>query len=100
MDIQTTTTTGYLTVSIVSFVAGGLVGFFGRGFINRSRDDELTSHQIVLLVVTAIWGTSMLVDIVSVGYETSPLVHGLMGAIVGFFFKPFQKGGKDGTSQG
>lgn len=75
----------------------GLVGFFGgfvTGYIIRDlrlmmkTDGTRDSGGVVLLVVTAIWAASMLVDIISPNYETSPLVHGLMGAIVGYFYRP------------
>lgn len=85
---------GNITIALVSFIAGTLVGFFGRGLFN-GKDDKIESNQMVLIVVTAVWAVSVLIDIVSPTYDTSPLIHGLMGAIVGFFYKPFQKGGQD-----
>jgi hypothetical protein len=75
---------------LVSFVVGTLVGFFGGRFLERQEGDSNKSNTFVLVLVAFIWATSVLVDIISPEYETSPLIHGLMGAIVGFFFKPWQ----------
>lgn len=83
---------GYLISAIVSFAVGNISGFFLRGFTDRmERNKQNSGNTFVLMIVTIIWATSMIVDIVSPAYETSPLVHGLMGAIVGFFYRPFQK---------
>jgi len=79
-----------LTVGIVSYAAGVLSGYFMRGFI-REKIVKDSGNNLVLIVVTAIWAASMLVDIASSTYTTSPLVHGLMGAIVGYFYKPIGK---------
>lgn len=81
-----------LILACVSFVAGGLAGFFGRGFFDKMQDKGKAdqANTFVLVVVTIIWATSVLIDIASPTYETSPLVHGLMGGIVGFFFRPYK----------
>lgn len=78
-------------IGILTFLAGIFVGFFGRGLFDRQgKRGENTANTFVLVIVTLIWATSVLIDILSPTYETSPLIHGLMGAIVGFFFKPWQ----------
>ena len=69
----------------VSYVAGFLSGILFRSIFKMKTEDN---SSLVLIVVTIIWALSMLIDIVSPQYETSPLVHGLMGAIVGFFYRP------------
>lgn len=75
---------------LVSFVVGILVGFFGGRLLDRSKAESNVANTFVLVIVVLIWATSVIVDILSPNYETSPLIHGLMGAIVGFFFKPWQ----------
>lgn len=80
-------------IALVSFVFGFLFGFVTRGL--RDKRGSSDNNTIVLIIVTVIWALSMAVDIASSTYETSPLVHGLMGAIVGFFYKPFSKNGKN-----
>ncbi len=85
----------YFVIATTAFFSGIPFGIL----INRFFSKQLSSVQnntIVLLIVSFIWALSMVVDILSPTYETSPLVHGLMGAIVGFFYKPsFFK--QDGT---
>lgn len=80
-------------VPIISYVAGLLTGIAAERFIHSRgmSDSQKQDGNIVLLVVTIVWAASMLVDIISPDYETSPLVHGLMGAIVGFFYRPQKK---------
>jgi hypothetical protein len=77
-----------IIIGIVSYVAGLLSGY-GVSRVWKPSPDQKNS-DIVLLVVTVIWALSMIIDIISPTYETSPLVHGLMGAIVGFFYRPSQ----------
>lgn len=39
----------------------------------------------IFVVVTVMWATAFLVDIFSQKFEVSPVVHGLMAAIIGYF---------------
>lgn len=80
---------GTIIIGLTSFVGGFISGYIFRGLRDKRGDTD--NNSIVLLIVTLIWALSMVVDIISPQYETSPLVHGLMGAIVGFFYKPFQR---------
>ncbi len=73
---------------ILLYVAGFLTGFFTRNII---RDKSINNGVFVLVIVTIMWTVSMLFDIASPEYQTPTLVHGLMGAIVGFFYKPLQQ---------
>jgi len=92
MDIQA------LIPSVIAFVVGGFVGFFGRGLFDKSNMNKgNTANMFVLIVVTVIWAISVLIDIASSTYETSHLIHALMGTIVGFFFKPWQSNGHNST---
>lgn len=74
-----------LVLAIVSYTAGLLTGLFVRSAFKMQKEDN---GGFVLMVVTIIWALSVIVDILSPQYETSPLIHGLMGAIVGFFYRP------------
>ncbi len=75
--------------AIVSYALGFLSGYIAHQFIDKTEEKENSS--LVLIVVTLIWATSVIVDIISPAYETSPLIHGLMGAIVGFYYKNGKK---------
>ena len=79
--------------TIIIGIGSYLGGLFTGYFISRiwKPVDDKNKGDFVLLAVTMIWAFSMIVDIISPQYETSPLVHGLMGAIVGFFYKPQNK---------
>jgi len=78
-----------IIIGISSYIGGLLSGYFISRIWNPSPNQK--NGDMVLIVVTAIWALSMIIDIISPTYETSPLVHGLMGAIVGFFYRPQNK---------
>jgi hypothetical protein len=78
---------GYVTVGLTSGVAGFLLGYLIRGIVDKTDVGQKNYANYVLVIVTSVWALSMFIDIISPAYETSPLVHGLMGAIVGFFYK-------------
>lgn len=80
----------YFYIAVISFIIGNCTGWFLHVFIRKQVNNagEGTEKIIVLLAVTMIWFLSMLYDMFDPNYSTSPLVHGLMGVIVGFFFKP------------
>jgi len=82
----------YILVAIVSFVVGLLTGYTFRGFSDKSTEQK--ASYTVLYVVLFAWLLSFMVDIFNPNYTTSPVVHGMMGVIVGFFFKPEIKIGK------
>ena len=72
-------------IAIISWGVG-----FASGYWFRDKFKTLSSQQsstFILLAVTGVWVISVLVDIASPTYETSPMLHGLMGAIVGYFYK-------------
>lgn len=77
-------------IAVISYILGIGTGFLARWIFDRERS-PVSANTFVLVAVTIIWTISMLVDIASPTYETSPFVHGLMGAIVGFFFKPWER---------
>lgn len=77
----------YFVIASTSYVIGICSGILANRFFSKQISD-VNNNTVVLLVVSFVWAISMIVDILSPAYETSPLVHGLMGAIVGFFYKP------------
>lgn len=89
----------YIVVSVVSGLVGFVLGYVTKSYLNKQNRD-LDKNMIVLIAVTSIWTLSMIVDISSSTYETSPLLHGLMGVIVGFFFKPSISLGGGGKHEG
>ena len=78
-------------VSLISYVLGIGTGVWVSDALRKKNIPLSPSkdggNQLVLVIVTSIWFISMLIDIASPAYETSPYVHGLMGAIVGFFYR-------------
>lgn len=61
----------------------------GVGYIYTKDSESSTNEKVrtaIAIVVTAVWVTAMIADIFITGYTVSPMVHALMGAIVGYFF--------------
>lgn len=83
-----------IAVATISFLIGNVSGFFISKMISKNVKgfDQDQRINYLIIVVSLMWVASLIVDILSPQYETSPLVHGIMGAIVGFFFwKPKQQ---------
>jgi hypothetical protein len=78
-------------LAIVSYVAGLLTGIFAGRIFFKNADGKKTNADLVLVVVTIVWAASFIVDIINPNYETPVYIHGLMGAIVGFFYKGVKK---------
>ena len=77
----------HFIISIVSAIIGFTIGFFARDFLDKTGKGGKDAKTLVLVVVTVAWFTSVVVEILNPNYHTSPMIHGLMGSIVGFFYK-------------
>jgi hypothetical protein len=79
-------------VALVSFTTGILIGYAGRGIIEKQiKKEEIDYRNFVLIIVSLAWFTSVVYEIINPEFQTNPLVHGLMGGVVGFFFKLSKK---------
>lgn len=88
--IDNTTLIFFFTLS--ALFIGITAGYFLRGFLDKKLRNDNSGRTFVLIVVTVAWVISSIADILIVEYSTNPLLHGLMGAIVGFFYKPKEGG--------
>lgn len=76
-----------IIVGLVAFFLGNVSGYLLHDILKRSLNmSEESSKNFLLITVTLIWALSMLVDILSPTYDVPIAVHGILGAIVGFFF--------------
>jgi flagellar biogenesis protein FliO len=86
--------TGFL-----SFILGFVTGYLFRLIIDKAGKknsgvnllDVLTEKDvgrlIIVLIVTIVWAGTVLAELdPSNDYAVSPLIHGMMGTIVGYFF--------------
>lgn len=83
MVIQTT----YITTAMIILIAFSIGFIFGWVLSNR-RDVTSKSRlrTIIAVVITVGWITATVSGIVYTTYTVSPLLHALMGGIVGYFF--------------
>lgn len=82
--------TEHVIIATVFYVLGLMSGIVISSYFNKKDIPILAkenSNFIVLLVVSLAFFLSVVVDLLSPAYETSPYMYGLMGAIVGFFYK-------------
>lgn len=78
------TFTIFLLASIIVFAIGIIIGWQTSTVENVFTQSNL---QIVVgILVTIMWVASIVAEIIIPTYTVSVLVHGLMGAIVGYLF--------------
>lgn len=77
---QITLLIAVVVLAIVALVAG---------WVHNNGNQEKVQRRIrtvLSLVVTSVWIATVVADMLFTGYSVSPLLHGIMGAIVGYFF--------------
>ena len=78
------TLTIFLLASLVLF----LVGIIGGWYLSQ-REQIFTRSNLQIVVgtlVTIVWAASIAAEIIIPAYTVSVLVHGIMGAVVGYLF--------------
>lgn len=77
-------TTTLILVSLTLFLVGLLIGWLVSRDSGTSVQSKLKT--MVAVVVTLGWITATVAGILIASYTVSPLLHALMGGIVGYFF--------------
>lgn len=75
-----------MILPLISFLVGVLIGYIAHGIVSKNGEKN-NAKTFILLIVSVAWFASVIVEILNPQYHTSPLIHGLMGSIVGFFYK-------------
>ena len=76
-----------IVTGIVIFALGNISGYLFHDFLKSTLNmSENASKNFLLVVVTLIWAIAMIVSVLNSNYEVPIAVHGILGAIVGFFF--------------
>lgn len=73
-----------LAISITLFILG-----VGIGWILTQDSQQTTKQKLqtgIAIAVTIVWIFTVVADVLVTGYSLSPLVHAIMGAVVGYFF--------------
>ncbi len=79
--------TNQIIVAIITFFLGNVTGYLLHDILKRTLSmSEEASKTFLVVTITLVWALSMLVDIASPTYDVPVAVHGILGAIVGFFF--------------
>jgi len=77
-----------IVVPIITFSVGFVSGhYWTKWSLVLKKDTKAQSiKNVVAIVILIAWAISVLAEIFSPSYSTSPLIHGIMGAIVGSLF--------------
>ncbi len=78
------TTTAIILLALILFQVGLAVGWILSNQSNVTTKSKLKT--MVAIVVTLGWLAATIAGIIIPDYSVSPLLHALMGAIVGYFF--------------
>lgn len=74
----------FILASLVVFAIGIIVGWQSSALDNEFTQSNL---QIVVgILVTIMWVASIAAEIIIPTYTVSVLIHGIMGAVVGYLF--------------
>jgi hypothetical protein len=78
----------HIITAIIFYVLGVVSGILLQQGLFAKHIDFSQNQRMnwLIIVVSLMWAISVLYDMINPSYQTSPLIHGLMGAIVGFFF--------------
>jgi len=77
-------TTIYILASLAVFILG-----IGGGYLITRGDTTFSRSKLqtaIALAVTLVWIVSIVAEIIIPTYTVSVLVHGIMGAVVGYLF--------------
>lgn len=85
MALISSTTAIVASLAVLSFFLGFALGWVAATRTN-AKSTRAKTKALVGVAVTIVWVTATIADIFVTGYTVSPLLHGLMGAIVGYFF--------------
>lgn len=87
----------HMTNTLLTAIISYILGFASGGIVSmylKNQIKDISYKNIVLIIVSTMWTLSVAVELVNPNYNTSPMIHGLMGSIVGFFYKFEPKKGK------
>lgn len=83
-------TTQVLAITVASYVFGAICGYIAARWQHNHETQKnnmsATMRAVVGSIVTIMWIVSMSASITITGYSTPVLVHGMMGAVVGYLF--------------
>lgn len=82
-------------LGLTYFIIGFIIGFFFRIVFDSLRHHVKTRVEImtkgegrmaIATIVVIIWCVTIIAEIVNSSYKVNPLIHGIMGTVVGYFF--------------
>lgn len=74
----------FLVGSVGLFLGGLGIGWYLSRFLGRGFDTPI--RVFVTLIVAIVWTVAVVAEIVIPAYTVSMMLHGIMGAVVGYFF--------------
>lgn len=68
------------------FCIGFAIGYVARGIRDKSNS-SIDNEKIIALMIAGTYVISVLAGVFIAGYQTPLGLHGIMGGIIGFYFK-------------
>lgn len=78
-------TTIYIFISILLFLFGTSTAYVLLGN-NKTPTSSTKLRAVIAIAVTLVWMVSIAAEIIIPAYTVSVLIHGIMGAVVGYLF--------------
>ena len=82
-----------LLTAIVFYIVGFLSGFGVRSFFLTTKKELWANLQtkdfgraFITILVTVVWFILVIAELFDSNYHVNPLIHGIFGSIVGYFF--------------
>lgn len=83
----TTQVMGYeLSKVIMTLIIGFILGWVTRGWKEKYQSN-IDNEKVITLMITISYIISVLASIANPAYQTPLALHGLMGTVLGFYFK-------------
>jgi len=76
----------------IFFCIGFALGYIARGIKDHSNS-SIDNEKVIALLIAVTYVVSVLAGVFVSGYQTPLGLHGIMGGIIGFYFK--KKGEKN-----
>ena len=72
---------------MIAYLGGLVSGVVLSFFLNKRKEGDVRSNDIVLMAVTIVWTVTRLISLINTDIVISPALDALMGGLVGYFYK-------------
>lgn len=84
-----------IIIGAITYILGLSTGFALRSLLDKYIDKSEHRQSVkeiaqifLFIIVTSVWVVAIIISFTDPGREVSNWLHGMMGVVLGFFFKP------------